>query len=175
MSFTFRLYCYWVSIFLVFYVGVIVVVQLLWGMNVVIWQAALVFFIVGMIPPGILTFLFSKRLNYMESDNIDPPDFTGQKKMTFTFKGNTKFPFDEVLQRVDRQWIISYSDRQNEVLKFRTDSRMASWGLGGYLRMYKDGEEGGSRVVVIVYPIHSKSKRESVMVTQTLRVMRTIL
>lgn len=140
-----------------------------------IWQVILVFVIVGMIPPAILTAYFSKRLNYMESDNIDPPQFKGQKKEVFNFKSNTKYPFDEVLQQVDRQWIISYSDRKNRVLKFRTDSRMVSWGLGGYMKMTDDDEEGLYRVEVIVYPMYPKSKRERVMVSQILRIIRTIL
>lgn len=140
-----------------------------------IWQVILVFVIVGMIPPAILTAYFSKRLNYMESDNIDPPQFKGQKSEVFNFKSNTKYPFDEVLQQVDRQWIISYSDRKNRVLKFRTDSRMVSWGLGGYMKMIDGDEEGLYRVEVIVYPMYPKSKRERVMVSQILRIIRTIL
>lgn len=170
MRFTTRLFFYWVSIFLMFYTGVIVVVFLLWGLKVNLWQALLVFFIVGMIPPGLITLYFSKRLDYMESDNREPPSFIGQKKAMFTFKGRTGHPFDEVMQRIDRQWIISFSDRENRMLKFRTDARMASWGLGGYLKMEKENS-----VTVVIYPIHPRSKREALMVNQTLRVMKTIL
>jgi hypothetical protein len=170
MRFTTRLFFYWVSIFLFFYGGIIGVVYLLWGIVVNVFQAAIVFFIVGMIPPGLLTLYFSKRLDYMESDDRDPPSFRGHKKAVFSFKGRTGNPFDEVMQRIDRQWIISFSDRENHVLKFRTDARMASWGLGGYLKMEDD-----NRVTVIVYPIHPRSKREALMVNQTFRVMKTIL
>jgi len=170
MRFTTRLFCYWVSIFLVFYIGVSAVLFFLWGLRVELWQAALVFFIVGMIPPGIITLYFSRRLDYMESNNLNPPSFRGQKKAVFQFKGRTKCPFDEVLQRVDRQWIISFSDRANRTLKFRTDARMVSWGMGGYLKM-----EDEETVTVIVYPIRPKSKREKLFVNQTLRLMRSIL
>ena len=106
----------------------------------------------------------------MESENLNPPDFSGQKKATFKFKGRTKCPFDEVLQRIDREWIISYSDRKNCILKFRTDARMTSWGLGGYISMEEE-----ENVVVIIYPLFPNSKREKIMVNQTLRIMRTIL
>lgn len=106
----------------------------------------------------------------MESEKLDPPSFTGQKKAQFQFKGRTNQPFDEILQRVDRQWIISFSDRKNHVLKFRTDARMISWGLGGYLKMENDGN-----VVVIVYPISPRSKREKLFVNQTLRLIHSIL
>ena len=170
MRFTTRLFCYWVSIFLVFYIGVSAVLFFLWGLRVELWQAALVFFIVGMIPPGIITLYFSRRLDYMESNNLNPPSFRGQKKAVFRFKGRTRCPFDEVLQRVDRQWIISFSDRANRTLKFRTDARMVSWGMGGYLKM-----EDEETVTVIVYPIRPKSKREKLFVNQTLRLMHTIL
>ncbi len=170
MDFTTRLYFYWVSIFLIFYIGALTMILIFWGLDIDFWQICVVFFVVGMIPPGIITAYFSKRLDYMESGKIEPPNFSGQKKATFTFKGKTINPFDEVLQRVDRQWIISYSDRENRVLKFRTDSRMSSWGLGGYLKMEKDDV-----VEVIVYPMFPKSKRERIMVNQVLRIMGSIL
>lgn len=170
MKFTTRLFLYWVSIFLIFSLGVIGVVYFLWGFRVNLLQAALVFFIVGVIPPGLITAWFSGRLNYMESENLDPPPFSGQKKATFQFKGRTSNPFDEVLQRVDRQWIISFSDRKNRVLKFRTDARMFSWGLGGYLKMEDD-----EKITVIVYPINPKSEREKLFLNQLLRVIGTIL
>lgn len=169
MNFTIKLYSYWVSIFLIFFLGVISIIFLFWGLNVSFWQAVLVFVIVGMIPPAIMTFYYSKRLNYMESDNIEPPQFEGQKKATFLIKKNNKSSFDEVLQRIDRQWIISYSDRKSGVLKFRTDARMTSWGLGGYIKMEEE-----DKVLVIIYPIHPNSPREKKMVVQTLRIMRTI-
>ncbi len=170
MKFTSRLYFYWVSIFLIFYIGILTVVFLLWGLNVNFWKILLVFVLVGMIPPGLITLYFSRRLNYMESENLNPPNFSGQKKATFKFKGRTKCPFDEVLQRIDREWIISYSDRKNCILKFRTDARMTSWGLGGYISMEEE-----ENVVVIIYPLFPNSKREKIMVNQTLRIMRTIL
>ena len=106
----------------------------------------------------------------MESDDRNPPEFSGCKSAVFTFNGRTSNPFDEVLQRVDRQWIVSFSDRENRILKFRTDSRMLSWGLGGYLKM-----EDEKRVEVTIYPIYPRSKREALMVNQTLRVMRSVL
>lgn len=170
MKFTVRLYLYWVSIFLIFFVGIQSVVFILWNMQVEAWQSALVFLIVGVIPPAVITAFFYKRLDYMESEKLDPPSFTGQQKAQFQFKGRTNQPFDEVLQRVDRQWIISFSDRKNRVLKFRTDARMTSWGLGGYLKMEDD-----ETVMVIVYPIRPRSKREKLFVNQTLRLMHSVL
>ncbi|MEN6588507.1 MAG: hypothetical protein ABFC30_02435 [Proteiniphilum sp.] len=170
MRFTIRLYLYWVTIFLIFFAGIQVVAYLLWGMHIVLWQSVLIFVIVGMIPPGIITLYFSRRLDYMESNNLNPPSFSGQKMAVFQFKGRTKHPFDEVMQRVDRQWIISFSDRASRTLKFRTDARMVSWGMGGYLKM-----EDEETVIVIVYPIRPKSKREKLLVNHTLRLMHTIL
>lgn len=170
MRFTFRLYLYWVSIFLTFFVGIVFVVYLLWGISPDFLKMALVFFIVGMIPVAIVLRFFSKRLDYMESENPEPPSFSGQKTVLFHFNGRTEQPFDEVLQRIDRQWIISYSDRENHVLKFRTDARMISWGMGGYLKM-KDKET----LLVIIYPIHPRSKREKLIVDQLLQFMETVL
>jgi hypothetical protein len=159
-----------VSIFLIFYIGIQVVVYFLWGMRVEAWQGVLVFLIVGVIPPALITAFFSKRLDYMESEKLEPPSFSGQKKAVFQFKGRSDSPFDEVMQRIDRQWIISYSDRKNRILKFRTDARMTSWGLGGYLKM-----EGEETVTVIVYPIRPRSKRDRLFVNQTLRLVHSVL
>ena len=170
MRFTIRLFLYWVSIFLIFYIGIQVVVYFLWGMRVEAWQGVLVFLIVGVIPPALITAFLSKRLDYMESEKLEPPSFSGQKKAVFQFKGRSDSPFDEVMQRIDRQWIISYSDRKNRILKFRTDARMTSWGLGGYLKM-----EGEETVTVIVYPIRPRSKRDRLFVNQTLRLVHSVL
>lgn len=106
----------------------------------------------------------------MESDDSDPPSFSGQKTTLFHFRGRSENPFDEVMQRVDRQWIISYSDREKKILKFRTDARMISWGLGGYLKM-----EDREHILVIIYPIHPQSKREKLMVDQLLQLMKSVL
>lgn len=170
MKFTIRLYLYWVSIFLTFFMGVVLVVYFLWGVWGDLLQMGLVFFIVGMIPPAILTLFLAKRLDYMESDDTNPPSFSGQKTELFHFKGRTEQPFDEVMQRVDRQWIISYSDRKKGILKFRTDARMAAWGLGGYMKM-----EDKESILVIVYPIRPRSKRERLMVDQLLLLMKSVL
>lgn len=170
MNFTVRLYFYWVSIFLMFYIGVLLVINFFWGLHMNLWQIVLVFIIVGMIPPALMTSLFAKRLNYMESDDITPPEFSSQKTDMLKYTGRNDLPFDEVLQIIDRQWIISYSDRKNRVLKFRTDSRMASWGLGGYIRM-----DEGENLLMIVYPMYPRSKREIKLVNQVLLLMRTIL
>lgn len=170
MKFTIRLYFYWVSIFLTFFVGVILMVHVLWGVRPDFPRMGLVFFIVGMIPPAIITYYFSKRLDYMESDDPGPPSFSGQKTALFHFTGRTEHPFDEVLQRIDRQWIISYSDRKKSILKFRTDARMISWGLGGYLKM-----EDKETILVIIYPIYPRSKREKLMVDQLLQLMKSVL
>ncbi|MEA5127565.1 MAG: hypothetical protein VB074_05230 [Proteiniphilum sp.] len=170
MKFTIRLYLYWVSIFLTFFMGVVLVVYFLWGVWGDLLQMGLVFFIVGMIPPAILTLFLAKRLDYMESDDTNPPSFSGQKTELFHFKGRTEQPFDEVMQRVDRQWIISYSDRKKGILKFRTDARMAAWGLGGYMKM-----EDKESILVIVYPIRPRSKRERLMVEQLLLLMKSVL
>ncbi|WP_294080017.1 hypothetical protein [Proteiniphilum sp. UBA5384] len=170
MKFTVRLYLYWVSIFLTFFAGILLVVYLLWDFRPVLWQVGIVFFIVGMIPPAIITLFVAKRLDYMESDDVDPPSFSGQRTERFHFKGHTRQPFDEVLQRVDRQWIISYSDRKKGILKFRTDARMAAWGLGGYIKM-----EDKETLLAIVYPIRPRSQREQLMVGQLLILMKSVL
>lgn len=170
MRFTIRLFLYWVSIFLIFYVGVIGVVSFLWGFSFVIGQMVLVFVIVGMIPPALITAWFSRRLDYMESDRLEPPSFSGVMKAEYHFQGHTDQPFDEVLQRVDRQWIISFSDREHHILKFRTDARMFSWGVGGYLKM-----EDETTVTLIVYPIHPKSEREKKFLHQLIQMMAIVL
>jgi hypothetical protein len=86
-----------------------------------------------------------------------------------SFKSRTSCPFDEMMQKIDRQYIISYSDRKNKILKFRTDTRMLSWGIGGYLKML-DNET----VEAYVYPVFKNSKREELTTNQVLRVIHSI-
>lgn len=169
MKFTTKLLIFWSSVFLIFLLGIIIVMSLLWGITFNFWHLFIAFIINGVLPPAIITSFFYCRLDYMESKDETPPKFSGVKTMSIPFKGRTNCPFDEILQKIDRQYIISYSNRQNQILKFRTDTRMLTWGIAGYVRMI-DNET----MEVFVYPIHKRSRREELQLNQTLRVLWSI-
>ena len=168
MKFTTKLIIFWASIFLIFLSGIILVMSVFWGVKFNYWHLFIAFIINGIIPPIVITSLFYKRLDYMESENIEPPKFDGVKTRNLPFKARTRFPFDEMMQKVDRQYIISYSDRKNQIIKFRTDSRMLAWGISGYIKMI-DSEN----VVVVAYSIFN-SKRDALTVSQTISVLQSI-
>lgn len=168
MKFTTKLIIFWASVFLIFLSGIILVMVVFWGVKFNYWHLFIAYVINGIIPPAIITSLFYKRLDYMESENIEPPTFDGIKTQNLPFKARTRFPFDEMMQKVDRQYIISYSDRKNQVIKFRTDTRMLAWGISGYVKMI-DPEN----VVVVAYPIFN-SRRDALTVSQTIRVLHSI-
>lgn len=168
MKFTTKLIIFWASVFLIFLSGIILVMVLFWGIKFNYWHLFIAYVINGIIPPAIITSLFYKRLDYMESESLEPPTFDGVRTQNLSFKARTRYPFDEMMQKVDRQYIISYSDRENQILKFRTDTRMLAWGISGYIKMI-DPEN----VVVVVYPIFN-SKRDALTVSQTIRVLQSI-
>lgn len=170
MKFTTKLFLTWMSIFLIFYITVIAIISLFWGIRIQFWQLLLVFFIAGVLPPAALTWLFYKRLDYMESENSEPPAFSGHKKAILTFKARSANPYAEMLQKIDRSFIVSYSDKETHVVKFRTDSRIMSWGVGGYIKLQDD-----NKVQAIVYPMNADSKREEKILLQTLRLLKSIL
>ena len=174
MKFTTKLFLFWISVFLIFYLAVMFILLTNFDLGASLGQLMLIFSVTGILPPAVITAFFSKKLDYMESENVNPPTFKGQKKATFQFScknGNSKIcVFDEVWQIVDRNWIISFSDRKNQVLKFRTDSRMMSWGIGGYVKV-----DNNNTVEVIVYPIFDNSRREELVLNQTLRLMQSVL
>ncbi len=169
MKFTTKLIIFWASVFLIFLLGIIFVMTVFWRVHFNFWHLLVAFIINGIIPPAIITSFFYNRLDYMETENDNPPTFTGTKTMEIPFKGRTSCPFDEMMQKVDRQYIISYSDRKKKILKFRTDTRMLSWGIGGYLKMLDD-----ETVEVFVYPVFKNSRREELTLNQTLRVLCSI-
>lgn len=169
MKFTTKLLIFWASVFLIFLLGIISVMSVFWKVHFDFWQILVAFIINGVIPPAIITSFFYNRLEYMESEIDDPPKFKGLKKMNLPFKSHTSCPFDEMMQKVDRQYIISYSDRKRKILKFRTDTRMLSWGIGGYLKMLED-----NTVEVYVYPVFKNSRREELTLNQTMRVLHSI-
>lgn len=169
MKFTTKLLIFWSSVFLIFLLGIIIVMSLFWGVTFDFKQLLIAFIINGVIPPAIITSFFYYRLEYMESKDENPPKFSGVKSMQIPFQGRTSCPFDEIMQRVDREYIISYSNRKNQILKFRTDTRMLSWGIGGYIRMIDN-----NIMEVFVYPIHKKSRREKLHLNQTLRVLCSV-
>ena len=169
MKFTTKLLIFWASLFLIFLTGIISVMAVFWGIQFNFWHLAVVFIINGIIPPAIITSFFYKRLDYMESDSLNPPTFKGMKTANLTFKGKNKSPFDEMMHRIDRQYIISYSDREKKVLKFRTDTRMLAWGIGGFVKMIDD-----ENVEVIVYPVFGNSRRDELYLNQTLRILYSV-
>ncbi len=171
MKFTTKLFLTWTAIFLIFYIAVISILSLFWGIEISLLKLAIVFFIAGVLPPAVITMFFYKRLDYMESEDINPPNFKGQKKEEFKCSlRSSKNHFDEIIHRIDKTWIISFTDRENNVLKFRTDARVLSWGIGGYVKLNEDDS-----VTVIVYPMHADSRREEKYLYQTLRLMRVVL
>jgi hypothetical protein len=95
MRFTFRLYFYWVSIFLIFYAGVLGLMSLFWGLNMNFWQILLVFAIVGMLPPAIKGLIHRKWLNDAEREtypkswckpiDVSNPEM-GVAALKYTFK-----------------------------------------------------------------------------------------
>ena len=169
MKFTTKLIVFWASVFLMFLLGIVFVMTVFWDVRFNFWELSVAFIINGIIPPSIITSLFYKRLNYMESESIEPPTFKGMKSADLPFTPKTRYPFDELMQKIDRQYIISFSDRQKQILKFRTDTRMLSWGIGGYVNMI-DAEN----VSVVVYPIFENSRREELTLNQTLRILNSI-
>lgn len=172
MRFTVKLFLTWVFIFLTFYVGVLLVMGLLWEVFIDFWKIVLAFLIVGVIPPAVITAFFAKKLNYPESEDLKAPKFENQKRATLTFRqlSMKQKPFEEMMMRVDRQWVVSFTDRKNQVLKFRTDTQMMSWGVGVYMKM-----EDAETVQVIVYPIYPISRREKMQMNRTLRILQSIL
>ena len=169
MKFTTKLLIFWASVFLIFLSGIVFVMTVFWGMHFNFWHLLVAFIINGVIPPAIITSFFYNRLEYMESEVDSPPQFKGVKTRVLSFKSRTSCPFDEMMQKIDRQYIISYSDRKNKILKFRTDTRMLSWGIGGYLKMLDD-----ETVEAYVYPVFKNSKREELTTNQVLRVVHSI-
>ena len=106
----------------------------------------------------------------MESENPDPPAFSGQKKALLTFRARSNNLYAEMLQKIDKSFIVSYSDKEACVVKFRTDCRIMSWGVCGYVRLLDDG-----KAEAIVYPMNADSKREEKILLQTLRLLKSVL
>lgn len=106
----------------------------------------------------------------MESDDLDPPAFSGSKSIQISCRTVSKSRFDEILQRIDRNFIVSFSDRKNHVVKFRTDSRVLSWGVAAYVKMVDENE-----IEVVVYPMNPNSRKEEKVLLQTLRLLKAVL
>jgi len=106
----------------------------------------------------------------MESDDVEPPKFSGSKEIHLPLKTRTPQNFDEIIQRIDKEWIVSFSDRKKQVLKFRTDARMTAWGIGGYIK-----PENDDTALVVLYPMFPNSKHDERAMRQTLYIMESVL
>lgn len=169
MKFTTKLIIFWASVFLIFFLGIIFVMSVFWGIQFNFWHLLVAFIINGIIPPAVITAFFYKRLDFMESESFEQPNFKGTKTAELTFTPRTKHPFDELMQKIDRQYIVSFSDRDKKIVKFRTDSRMLSWGIGGCVRMISP-----EKVSVFLFPVFENSRREELILNQTLRILDSI-
>ncbi len=147
-------------------------VSLLWHVELSFFKLFLVFLIVGVLPPALITLYFYKKLNYIESEDINEPDFPHKRKIVLPFKQMSlkQRPFDELMVRVDRQWVLTFTDRENQILKFRTDTRIFSWGVGVYLKMIDS-----KTVSVVVYPIMPMTKHDVRVINHTFRLLQSIL
>ena len=170
MKFTTKLFLTWTSIFLIFYLSVIAIISMFWGIRFPFWQLAIVFSISGVLPPAFLTMLFYRKLDYMESANLAPPKFSGAKSLDITYTPRTRRVYDEVFQKIDKGFIVSYSDKANGVIKFRTDSRVLSWGVCGYVRLMDE-----NKIEATVYSMNADSKREEKILLQTLKLLDAVL
>ena len=83
MKFTTKLIIFWASVFLLFLLGMIFVMMAFGDIHFKFWQLLIAFVINGIIPPTIITSFFYKRLDYMESENINLPILKDEKQQNF--------------------------------------------------------------------------------------------
>jgi hypothetical protein len=169
MKFTTQLLIYWIAILSLIYFAVSVTILSISGESVNGWLLTGGFLLLCVFPPAVVTAIFYKRLDYMESEDLNPPQFKGRREAVFRLNPHSSHPFDDVMLRIDRRWIISFSDRKNHILKFRTDSRMMAWGVGGYLKMNDD-----LTVQIVVYPVSSSSLLTEKVMESTLASLRSL-
>ena len=169
MKFTTQLLTFWILVLSFLYCFVALIVFVISNNFINIWTLIAGFVVLCVLPPVFITAIFYKPLDYMESDDLNPPRFKGQREATFRINPRSRNPFDDVMQRIDRRWIISFSDRKNHVLKFRTASRMMAWGIGGYVKMNDD-----LTVQIVVYPVSSSSLLTEKVMESTLASLRSL-
>jgi hypothetical protein len=169
MKFTTQLLIYWIAILSLIYFPFSVIILPILGESVNGWMLTGGFLLFCVLPPAFITAIFYKKLDYMESDDLNPPRFKGQREAVFRINPRSSHPFDDVLLRIDRRWIVSFSDRKNHVLKFRTDSRIMAWGIGGYVKMNDD-----LTVQIVVYPVSSSSLLTEKVMESTLASLRSL-
>lgn len=95
---------------------------------------------------GLISVSFKPRYNYLESVELKEPDFKDKyEKMIET--EHALFDFNEVKNKIQERWVITFFDSQNMILKYRSDIKFNSWGVGGFLKMGKD------TIKIISFPI----------------------
>ena len=110
-------------------------------------------FINSMIIIGILSFgiyqVLKPKFRFLESSQVDMPSFFN---MIIGHYDHVSIPYSELKSKIAQNWIITYSEESQKVIKFCEKINFYDWGCGGYI-VY---DETTQRVNCALFPFTRK-------------------
>ena len=137
----------------VFYVGVTFLVCKALGHNFDLLEkgiSATIFLVIFSLGQWVVySYLVFPRIKYLENDDTAKPSFKDVcSSMVNTSQG---FDFNRLKTEIADKWVVTFSDDEKKVLKFRTKIRFFSWGAATWLRYDSDTGE----IQMYCFPISS--------------------
>ncbi|MCB9002006.1 MAG: hypothetical protein H6537_08560 [Bacteroidales bacterium] len=117
---------------------------------------------------GGISVTLKPKYNYLESEELNEPIFGDKLEKTTKLK-NIPFDFNEVKNKIQEKWRITYFDSRNNIIKYRSKMKFNSWGVGGFLKI--DNETAK----IISFPIVGYSRRDNKLVTEMIELTEKII
>ena len=143
-------------IMLMIYVGTNLAFTLIAGKEInminILTIGVIISIIYSLIYYGGLSVTLKPKFAYLESEELNEPVFGDKCERTIK-KDNTTLNFNDVTNKIQEKWKVTYSYRQNNIIKFRSKINFNTWGVGVILKF--DNEN----IKIISFPITGYTKK----------------
>ena len=98
-----------------------------------------IYFLIGISGLIVLNTKIITRLKYLERKDSHKPLFKIVETSCFSLNCNTGF--DDLKQKISDKWVITFSDENEKVIKFRDKIIFKSYGSGAWLKLDEESDK----------------------------------
>lgn len=129
---------------------------------------------IGLVISIIYSFVYNvslkPRFAYLESDETNEPVF-GDKNEKIIEIRTEPVNIKELKNRIQKKWIITHFNENNNIIKFRSKISFNSWGVGGVLII----ENENKHIKIISYPITGYTQKGRKLSKQTVEEIEIMI
>jgi len=117
---------------------------------------------------GVISITLKPRYDYLESEELKEPVF-GDKLEKVTKIESSSFDFNEIKNKIQKEWIITNSDNQNNIIKYRSKMKFNSWGVGCFLKVENE------TIKIISFPIAGYTQKGKKLAVEMIDLTEKII